>query len=105
MLRISSVGFTGIVLAGLFTAGCASQTPARSSLQQTAQGVKCSKCDVTYVQVPVSATKGPRIVGYRTEKQMECPDCKDAAQSFFASGKLQHTCKTCGDSMEICQAH
>jgi hypothetical protein len=90
---------------GLFVAGCAADNkPAQSSLVPSTQGVTCSKCQVTWVKVPTDNGKG-RIVGYTSQKSMECPDCKDAVTNFFTTGKLQHTCKTCGDSMEICESH
>ena len=93
-----------IVVAALL-AGCQSSNksqPVAASVAST-QAVKCSKCDVTWVQVP--ETQKGRVIGYSTRKEMTCPDCKDAVQNFFATGKLQHTCTTCGDSMELCQGH
>jgi hypothetical protein len=57
-----------------------------------------------YVKVPDTGGKS-RVVGYRSEKRMECPDCKSAAENFFTTGNWQHTCKTCGDSIEVCKAH
>jgi nitrous oxide reductase accessory protein NosL len=94
-----------VVGGGLLLAGCSTNSKApQSTLMPTTQGVMCTKCQMTWVKVPVEGGKG-RIVGYTTRKQMECPDCKDAVASFFATAKLQHTCKTCGDSMEICEAH
>ena len=56
------------------------------------------------MQVPTDAGKG-HIVGYSTRKVMECPDCKDAVSNFFATGQFKHTRKTCGDTMELCDAH
>ena len=100
--------FAAIGLSFVFSfalVGCAQDNkPAESSLVPTSQGVTCSKCQVTWVRYPVQGDKG-RIVRYDTRKSMECPDCKDAVTNFFATGKFQHTCKTCGDSMEICEAH
>ena len=57
-----------------------------------------------WVQVP-DTTKGARVVGYTTRKQHECPDCKTAVANFFSTGKLEHTCKTCGDDLKVCEAH
>jgi len=104
-------GFSKLLLAalalgtGAFLVGCAADNkPPQSTLVPSTQGVTCSKCQVTWVKVPTDNGKG-RIVGYSSRKTMECPDCTDAVNNFFATGKLQHTCKTCGDSMEICQSH
>lgn len=90
---------TGL-LATVFAAGCQSTAPATSS---SSKALTCDKCKVTYVRVPDTA-KG-RVVGYTTRKEMECPDCKSAAANFFSTGKFQHTCTTCGDSMSVCEAH
>ena len=105
MLSGLKTGLLGLTLgAGLLVTGCASNKPPESSLVASTQGVTCSKCQVTWVKAPTTNDKG-RIVGYTTKKRDICPDCYDAVQSFFASGKFQHTCRTCGDTMEICEAH
>ena len=94
-------------VAALFIAGCQSSgagSSAQAAVVPTTQAISCSKCQVTYVQVPTDAGKG-HIVGYSTRKVMECPDCKDAVSNFFATGQFKHTCKTCGDTMELCDAH
>lgn len=93
----------GLLGMGLALTGCATATAPQSALVPGPQGVTCSKCQVTYVSVPNKI--GKQIVGYNTQGVMECPDCKDAVTNFFTTGKLQHTCKTCGDSMSICEAH
>jgi hypothetical protein len=105
MLRFQKLAFAVSVLgAGMFVVGCtANNKPAESSVVTTAGAVACSKCEVTWVKVPATG-KGP-VVGYTTRKSHVCPDCKDAVANFFATGQFQHTCKTCGDSMEICEAH
>ena len=106
MFRFSKWVLVSLILGmGVFVTGCASDNkPPQSTLVPSTQGVTCSKCQVTWVKYPVQGDKA-RIVRYDTRKSMECPDCKDAVTNFFATGKLQHTCKTCGDSMEICEAH
>ena len=106
MLRFSKLAIAALTLGtGLLITGCAADNkPPQSTLVTTADGVTCSKCKVTWVKYPVQGDKG-RIVRYDTRKSMECPDCKDAVTNFFTTGKLEHTCKTCGDSMEICKAH
>jgi ribosomal protein S27E len=106
MIRFSTLALVAATMgAGFFAAGCAADSKAAPmSMAPSTQGVTCNKCAVTWVQVPTDAGKG-RIIGYTSRKSMVCPDCKDAVAYFFSTGKLQHTCKTCGDSMEICEAH
>jgi hypothetical protein len=106
MFGFSKLAIAGMTLgAGWLIVGCAANTkPAESTLVTTPDGVTCSKCEVTWVRYPVTGDKG-RIVRYDTHKSMQCPDCQDAVTNFFATGKLEHTCKTCGDSMEICKSH
>jgi hypothetical protein len=106
MLRVSKFTVAASLLAGgLVLTGCASNGGGNTAQAATAstQAVTCSKCQTTWVKIP-NREKG-RIVSYSTRKQMVCPDCKDAVASFFDSGKFQHTCKTCGDSMELCEGH
>lgn len=106
MLSFSKLSLASLTLgAALLVAGCATDTkPAQSSLTTSSQGVTCSMCKTTWVKVPIDGGKG-RIVGYTSRKEMACPDCKNAVENFFATGKLEHTCKTCGDTMSICEAH
>jgi hypothetical protein len=93
----------------LALAGCAStgngkaETAAAAALPST-QAVACSKCEVTYVKVPTNDAKG-RFIGYSTRKNMECPDCKTAVQTFFETGKLEHSCAHCQGTMEVCESH
>jgi hypothetical protein len=102
MFGLTKLTVAGLTLgAGVVLSGCtANGTPAEAA---STQGVTCSKCQVTWVKVPDTA-KG-RVVGYTNRKSHTCPDCKSAVDNFFATGKLQHTCETCGDAMEICERH
>jgi hypothetical protein len=102
MFALSKLAIAGLTMGGLLIGGCAANG-AGSAAAPSTQAVTCSKCQVTWVKVPDTA-KG-RVVGYTTRKSMTCPDCKSAVDNFFATGKLQHTCETCGDSMEICERH
>jgi ribosomal protein S27E len=108
MFSLPRLVLTSLTLsAGLLLAGCQSGgTKAATTLPAT-QAVSCSKCKTVFVREPRSSStgKGSHIVGYRTRRAMTCPDCKDAVESFFATGKFQHTCKTCGDTMELCEGH
>ena len=98
---------TGIVFgaAALFAAGCQDMGGHASHTDGAAvsdKAVMCSKCQVIYFQEP--AGKGSPLK-YQTSK-MECPDCKSAAASYFATGKLEHTCKTCGpNALQECELH
>ena len=88
----------------LFASGCASNAPAQSTLVSFDEGVTCTKCQVVWVKVPLYGSHA-RIVRYAWTERDVCPDCMTDVQSFFATGKFGHTCKTCGDTMEICKAH
>ena len=104
MLSIRKMGFLGLgVAAGLFAAGCSSNTPPQSSLEPSPQGLTCTKCQVTWVQVPT--TNGKHVTGYKWTQKDTCPDCMDSVTSFFNTGKFEHTCKACGGNMEVCEAH
>jgi len=109
MFRMWKTGLMGFGLtASLALVGCASPgnpaaQPAAAAAPST-QAVACSKCQVTYVQVPTSDAKG-RFRGYSARKDMECPDCKTAVQTFFETGTLAHSCTHCQGTMEVCQSH
>jgi len=93
--------------AAALLAGCQSaNTPPQSSLAPASQGVTCTKCQVTWVKTPVSSGgKQGAIQAYQWSKKDICPDCRNEVDNFFATGKLEHACKTCGNSMEICNTH
>ena len=103
--------FRSILLSAMFTsavlvsAGCQSNKPAMASADATpGAAVMCSKCQTTWVKLP--RTEKGRIVAYSARKSMVCPDCRTAAENFFATGKMEHTCATCGpDAMEVCKMH
>ena len=104
MRSLKSLVLAVSVPAVILLAGCQSGgAKAASADAMSTKGVMCSKCQVTYVQLPNSQKN--RVVGYSTRKSMECPECKSAAENFFATGKLEHTCKLCGDSMAVCESH
>ena len=75
MFRMWKTGLMGFGLtASLALVGCASPgnpaaQPAAAAAPST-QAVACSKCQVTYVQVPTSDAKG-RFRGYSARKDME----------------------------------
>ena len=102
MLWIRKAGWIGCLGAVVFSVGCTSNSP-QSTLEPSPKGVTCTKCEVTWVQVPQS--NGKRITAYTWAKKDVCPDCNDAVTSFFNTGKFEHTCKTCAGEMEVCEAH
>lgn len=105
MFRISilSTAFTAAA-ALLLAAGCQANKPATASEEMAKDAVMCSKCETTWVKVPV--TQKGRVVAYSSRKSMTCPDCKSMAENFFTTGKLQHTCPTCGpDALDVCRMH
>ncbi len=83
------------VLAAGALAGCQSTGESGEALADGTSAVYCAKCQTTWVQRPVSVgTRGAMV--YRTEKSMVCPECESTAAAFFKTGKLAHTCKSCG---------
>jgi hypothetical protein len=91
--------------AALILTGCAGSTPASNApAGASTQAIACDGCKVTWVQVADTNGKG-RVIGYHSAEKMTCPDCTDAVQNFFASGKFEHNCKACGGNMTICEAH
>ena len=66
--------------------------------------VQCDKCQITYVKTPAGSRDTP-VMQYNWVKRDACPDCKDAVTSFFNTGKLEHTCKSCGGNMAACEGH
>ena len=108
----------GISAAVLVAAGCQSKNNGTDhtmqhgdhmmggATTQQADAVTCSKCKVTWVREPVTTGGGKEhVVSYQTRQSMECPDCRTAVDHFFRTGKLEHSCKTCGDQLEVCEAH
>jgi len=63
------------------------------------QAVMCGKCQTVWVSRPHQINK---VTVYRKVKTMSCPDCDSAAANFFKTGKFEHTCKSCGDSLMKC---
>ena len=96
---------TGLAAAGLtvLLAGCQADGGKPQAATASTQGVTCNKCQTTWVQVPRYGEKA--VMAYSTQKRHECPDCRSAVDNFFRTGNLEHTCKTCGDAIEICEAH
>jgi hypothetical protein len=107
---LKKVSFVAVVLSGgLIAGGCESKNAAPAAPKENLvahEAVSCPKCQMTWVKEPITPGGGKdwKITGYTTRLSHECPDCRTAVQNFFATGKLEHTCKTCGDAMEVCHA-
>jgi hypothetical protein len=93
---------TLVIIAGSLS--CASNSPPQSSLAASDDAVVCTRCQAVWVREPSYGHRG-RLLRYQWALRDTCPDCKDAVASFFATGRFQHTCKTCGDTLQICKAH
>ena len=103
VLKLLTAGLPALGLAVLLS-GCTADGSNPQAKESAAPAVACSKCEVTWVKVPTYGNKAA-ATAYTTQKSHVCPDCKGAVDNFFATGKLEHTCKTCGDTMEACEAH
>ncbi len=64
--------------------------------------IMCPKCETVWVKRP--DRPGRKTETYVSVKKMKCEDCKNAIESFFATGEFKHTCATCGD-MVMCKVH
>lgn len=62
--------------------------------------VSCGKCQTVWVRYATTINK---TTVFHNEKVMECPDCRSAARNFLTTGKWEHTCTMCGDSLAACQ--
>lgn len=67
-----------------------------------AMGVMCNKCKTTWVAGPVGKPGGYSI--YRTSRKMQCPQCETIVETFFRTGRLEHSCPGCGGTMSRCTA-
>ncbi|HBA84088.1 MAG TPA: hypothetical protein DCZ95_08345 [Verrucomicrobia bacterium] len=77
------------------------QAKSEAPAVEEGQAAMCAKCKEIWVIRPHEIDS--RATDYQKEKQMACPDCKSAVQSFFTTGKFEHTCKACGDSLSACK--
>lgn len=89
---------TTVLLAGCQFTGKREPPPLRE-----AKAVICPKCETVWVEG--LDLNDPYMMTYRPEKVMKCPDCKSAVESFFTTGKLAHTCETCGGDLKHCTKH
>lgn len=107
MLKSLKISILALVAGSALALGACHSTGASGhdmSTMSSDKAITCSKCQVTFVNYPVTGDKG-HVVGYAKRPEMVCPDCRSAAENFFKTGEFKHTCKTCGDSMEMCTTH
>lgn len=112
MTRIRTLSLMSLILAaGLLAGGCQSSGTKPSANATagtpTTQAVACDKCKVVWKKEPLTVGGGhsDRVVGYTSSKQMVCPECRDAVQNMFATGRFEHTCSACGGNMQACAEH
>ena len=111
MLSLRTIGMWGLGMGMLVAlAGCQSSGSGNGGAGLAAAGgepkaVTCTKCKITYVEIPTTGQGKYPVHKFTTAQSMECPDCKDAVANFFTTGKLEHTCKHCGETMEVCKGH
>ena len=84
---------TTAILAAMIAAGPFA-TRAEDAGTSKGTAVMCPKCETVWVKS--QRPTGKTDVHVYTKK-MACDDCKSAVANFFATGKFEHTCKTCGD--------
>lgn len=110
MFFISKAAVILTMGAALAVGGCKSATSRHSHDSMAANAVECDKCKVVYTTAPVT-TGNPRdlrVIADKTSSAHECPDCADAAKSYFQAGRTQavgttvHTCTKCGGEMKTC---
>ena len=93
----------------LGTAALLASCQAPSSTPTSA--VICAKCNTVWFKSPASVGPGAAgakggVVALRTSGTMTCPDCENQVVAMLKTGSLtKHTCKTCGSTLQHCQAH
>ena len=92
------------ILAIATLVGCQSTGGSGEALTDGSDAVYCAKCQTTWVQKP-GTTGGGKTTIYRTEKSMVCADCESTAATFFKTGTMAHTCKSCGGAPTHCVVH
>ena len=111
MFGFRQLGLAGVLGVGLALAGCQStgNKPATNATAgtPTSDAVACDKCKVVWTKTPLTAGggKSDRVIGYTSQKQMVCPDCRSVVQNLFTTGNPQHTCGACGGNMQTCAMH
>lgn len=85
--------------------------PSCQSTATTAAGpseaVMCAKCKTVWISKPVTLGSPGRgqVTVLRDSKTMTCPECQLAADNYWKTGSMKHTCSHCGDSLTHCTQH
>jgi hypothetical protein len=97
MVRVTRVA---VWIGAVALAGCQS-----TGMSAGRKAVVCDKCGMA-VRTPytVPSYEGPRQVGYLTTRTPECTSCREAQDSFAATGTFEPACKTCGGTMRVSDA-
>lgn len=103
-MRAYTMGLIGLVLVvSVITAGCyTSQSQVARDAGSKQAAAMCTACKTTWVQVRTK-TGGSKVKTYRPRAVMSCPGCQSAVESFFKTGKLEHSCSKCGDGLQQCE--
>jgi len=88
--------------ATLLLASCAAPSSTPTS------AVSCNKCGTVYFKAPstTSGSGGKGFVSLKPASRMDCADCENKVVAWVKTGSLtQHTCKTCGGTLQHCTSH
>ncbi|MDZ4405568.1 hypothetical protein [Prosthecobacter sp.] len=88
--------------ATLLLASCAAPSSTPTS------AVSCNKCGTVYFKAPStsSGSGGKGFVSLKPASRMDCVDCENKVVAWVKTGSLtQHTCKTCGGTLQHCTSH
>lgn len=103
MFNFAKLALASLTLGiGLSNVGYAAAAPPAPTTAPSSDALTCTMCQVTWVKTPVMNDK-KRVIGYKWGKKDVCSSCMDAVTSFINTGKFEHTCKMCGDTMEKCE--
>ena len=72
------------------------------------EAVMCDKCKTVWVMNKPTALGAPgrmQTTIYRDSKTMSCPDCQLAADNYWKTGSMKHTCSHCGGTLTHCTQH
>lgn len=103
------------LIKSLLTVATLSATALLSSCQAPSSAptsaVSCSKCGTVYFKAPATGGVGAAGAkgGFITLKpagRMDCADCENKVAGWVKFGTLtEHTCKTCGGTLNHCTRH
>ena len=102
------ISVAGVALALMVLSGCQSSGQKAETTVAGEDAVMCAKCETVWVRSPtqVGPPRGTATpLAYRSSKAMVCEDCESIVGTFFKTGKLEHTCPTCGNALRHCKRH